>query len=115
MPTGLDQLEHIAVLMMENRSFDHMLGSLTAADARIDGITDADSGYSSWQIRAGSPQARGDLGSSHLKHSFADGLTLRVGGFPMISMMFAWGGPEGHHNNFNMNSSLLGGSSRPSL
>src|SRR5690349_16543181 len=25
--------------MMENRSFDHMLGSLTAVDPRIDGIT----------------------------------------------------------------------------
>jgi hypothetical protein len=58
---------------------------------------------------------RGDLGFSHLKHSFAGGLTLRAGGFPMISMMFAWGGPEGHHNIFNMNSSLLGGSARPFL
>ena len=57
----------------------------------------------------------GDLGFSHLKHSFAGGLTLRAGGFPMVSLMFAWGGPEGHHNIFNMNSSLLGGSARPSL
>ncbi len=40
MPTGLDQLKHIVVLMMENRSFDHMLGSLKAVDGRIDGITD---------------------------------------------------------------------------
>ncbi len=39
MPAGLDQLKHIVVLMMENRSFDHMLGSLSAVDARIDGIT----------------------------------------------------------------------------
>lgn len=58
---------------------------------------------------------RGDIGFSHLHHSFAAGLTLRAGGFPMVSMMFAWGGPEGHHNIFNMNSSLLGGGSRPSL
>jgi phospholipase C len=28
MPAGLDQLKHVVVLMMENRSFDHMLGSL---------------------------------------------------------------------------------------
>ena len=35
---GLDGLRHIVVLMMENRSFDHMLGSLTADDPRIDGI-----------------------------------------------------------------------------
>lgn len=58
---------------------------------------------------------RGDLGFSHLRHSFAGGLTLRAGGFPMVSLMFAWGGPEGHHNIFNMNTSLLGGSSRPFL
>ena len=58
---------------------------------------------------------RSDLGFSHLKHSFGAGLTLRAGGFPMVSMMFAWGGNEGHHNIASMNSSLLGGSARPSL
>jgi phospholipase C len=41
MPSGLDNLKHIVVLMMENRSFDHMLGSLTAVDSRIDGVTGA--------------------------------------------------------------------------
>jgi phospholipase C len=39
MAAGLDNLKHIVVLMLENRSFDHMLGSLTAVDARIDGVT----------------------------------------------------------------------------
>src|SRR5689334_22153400 len=40
MPTaGLDRLKHIVVLMMENRSFDHMLGGLKAQDARVDGLT----------------------------------------------------------------------------
>lgn len=58
---------------------------------------------------------RDDLGFSHLRHSFAAGLTLRAGAFPMIHIMFAWGGPEGNHNIFNMNSSLLGGATRPSL
>src|SRR6201993_196701 len=58
---------------------------------------------------------RDDLGFSHLRHSYAAGVTLRAGGFPMVSMMFAWGGPEGHHNIFNMGSSLLGGSARPRL
>ena len=38
-PAGLDNLKHIVVLMMENRSFDHMLGSLNAVDGRIDGVT----------------------------------------------------------------------------
>jgi hypothetical protein len=58
---------------------------------------------------------RGDLGFSHMKHSFAAGLTLRAGAFPLVQMMFAWGGNEGHHNIFNMNNSLLGGSARPLL
>src|SRR5712691_5878925 len=39
MSTGLDKLQHIVVLMMENRSFDHMLGSLKAVNAAIDGVT----------------------------------------------------------------------------
>ena len=41
MPPGLDNLKHIVVLMMENRSFDHMLGSLAAVNPNIDGITAA--------------------------------------------------------------------------
>lgn len=43
MPPGLDSLEHVVVLMMENRSFDHMLGSLKAVDPRIDGLTGTES------------------------------------------------------------------------
>lgn len=58
---------------------------------------------------------RGDVGFSDMKHSFAAGFTLRAGAFPMVSLMFAWGGPEGHHNILNMNTSLLGGSARPML
>jgi Phosphoesterase family len=40
MAPGLDKLQHIVVLMMENRSFDHMLGGLKAKDPRINGLTD---------------------------------------------------------------------------
>ena len=40
MPPGLDSLKHIVVLIMENRSFDHMLGSLQAVNPNIDGVTD---------------------------------------------------------------------------
>ncbi|MDP9053090.1 MAG: alkaline phosphatase family protein [Acidobacteriota bacterium] len=39
MTQGLQKLQHIVVLMMENRSFDHMLGSLRAVDPRINGLT----------------------------------------------------------------------------
>jgi len=58
---------------------------------------------------------RGDVDFQNLQHSFATGLTLRAGGFPQVFVLFAWGGPEGHHSIFNMNTSLLGGSARPSL
>jgi phospholipase C len=40
MAAGLDKLKHIVVLMLENRSFDHMLGSLKAVNPRIDGVSD---------------------------------------------------------------------------
>src|SRR5215472_6624525 len=38
MPGTLDHLEHIVVVMMSGRSFDHMLGGLKAQDPRIDGL-----------------------------------------------------------------------------
>jgi phospholipase C len=41
-PTGLDKLKHIVVLMMENRSFDHMLGGLKSIDPAIDGLSGAE-------------------------------------------------------------------------
>src|SRR6476660_7217027 len=39
-PLGLDTLKHLVVLMMENRSFDHMLGSLGAVNPNIDVFPD---------------------------------------------------------------------------
>ncbi len=43
MPPGLDKLKHLVVLMLENRSFDHMLGALKAVDPRIDGLDGTES------------------------------------------------------------------------
>jgi len=43
MSKGLDNLRHLVVLMMENRSFDHMLGALKAVDPRIEGLTGKES------------------------------------------------------------------------
>ena len=37
-PIGLDRLQHLVVLMMENRSFDHMLGDLKRVNPAIDGL-----------------------------------------------------------------------------
>jgi len=39
LPPGLANLQHIVVLMMENRSFDHMLGSLGVVNPNIDGVS----------------------------------------------------------------------------
>lgn len=38
MTVGLKNLKHIVVLMMENRSFDHMLGGLKKTNARVNGL-----------------------------------------------------------------------------
>ena len=38
MSAGLDNLKHIVVLMMENRSFDHMLGGLMKQYPKINGL-----------------------------------------------------------------------------
>ena len=42
-PPGKDALKHIVVLMMENRSFDHLLGGMKKDDPRIDGLTGTES------------------------------------------------------------------------
>lgn len=39
MSAGLDNLKHIVVLMMENRSFDHLLGFAATPNWPIDGLT----------------------------------------------------------------------------
>jgi hypothetical protein len=58
---------------------------------------------------------RSDFAVSDFKHSYGAGFTLRAGAFPMVTLMFAWGGPEGHHTIAGMDTSLLGGSARPPL
>lgn len=58
---------------------------------------------------------RGDLGPNPWLHSYSAGLTLRAGGFPQVFLLFSWGGNEGTHTIANVNTSLLGGSVRPSL
>jgi len=58
---------------------------------------------------------RSDLEFEHLVHSYSAGLTLRAGGFPMVYLTYSWGSGEGTHTSASMNTSLLGGSSRPSL
>lgn len=58
---------------------------------------------------------RGDIEFKHFVHSYSAGLTLRAGGFPMVFLTYSWGSGEGTHTSASINTSLLGGSSRPSL
>jgi phospholipase C len=201
MSAGLNNLKHIVVLMMENRSFDHMLGALKSEDPRINGLTGTESNLDTTNEPAkvlpqakfmsqldpdpdhhfpavhkqlyfgtpgppGTPSMGGFVQSywekrQDVKHSrqimdyfatdklvvlhalarnyavfngwfssipgptlfnraFAHygtsvGLTLRAGGFPLVSLLFSFGGHEGSHTSTRVNGSLLGGSARPSL
>ncbi|MBS1802721.1 MAG: hypothetical protein JST28_05110 [Acidobacteria bacterium] len=58
---------------------------------------------------------RGDISIDHLRHSFSAGFTVHAGGLPVLSFVYAWGGGEGSHTTANVDSSLLGSASRPSL
>ena len=55
------------------------------------------------------------LTSGTLRRTFGAGVTVRAGGVPMVTAWWAAGGGEGHHVAITMSTSLLGGSSRPSL
>ena len=35
---GADPIEHVVVVMLENHSFDRMLGSLRSVEAAVDGV-----------------------------------------------------------------------------
>jgi phospholipase C len=73
-----DPIQHIVVLMLENRSFDHMLGALRASNADIDGVDparpgvnlDAQNGNKAY---AQSPTATAYVGKDFkVPHEFAD-------------------------------------------
>jgi len=56
----------------------------------------------------------GDLGFDHFRHSWGVGVTVRAGGLPAVSLLFAFGGGEGTHTLANISPAFLG-SSRPSF
>jgi hypothetical protein len=89
-------------LMLLRGSFEHSLGKLPAGFKFL--VDEGRVGLHS-----------GDLGFSHLAHSYAAGLTLHAGGLPVVDLLFAWGGKEGTHTIANVSSSLLGGTARPPL
>ena len=89
-------------LMLLRGSFEHSLGKLPV-------------GFKFFVDEGRVGLHPGDLGFSHLAHSYAAGLTLHAGGLPVVDLLFAWGGKEGTHTLANVSSSLLGGTLRPSL
>jgi len=89
-------------ILLLQQSFEHSIGKLPLGFALM-----ADEGKVAL--------TRSDLGSNNWVHSFSAGLTLRAGGFPQVYLLFSWGGNEGTHTIANVNTSLLGGSARPSL
>src|SRR5580704_2185165 len=81
MAAGLDALKHIVVLMMENRSFDHMLGFARSADWQIDGLGGTESNRdSTGEIARVSKDARyaGDF-TPDPGHALFDSLTQLYG------------------------------------
>src|SRR5260370_1205816 len=76
-PAGLDNLKHIVVLMMENRSFDHMLGFAQSDTWPIDGLkgteTNVDSAGGAAQVSSDARYA-GDF-TPDPGHSVLDALT----------------------------------------
>ncbi len=92
MTKGLDSLQHIVVLMMENRSFDHMLGDLKQQNPAIDGLTGNESNPDTTgaQIKV-SPQAQfqGQLDPDPDHH------------FPGVDRQI-FGGQQGNNRQANM-------------
>jgi hypothetical protein len=55
------------------------------------------------------------LGFGDLRKSYGVGVTIRAGGIPAVLISWATGSNEGSHFAFTMSTTLLGGSTRPSL
>ena len=84
-------------LSIEHSIFDLPVGVIALADAGKVALT------------------RGALTTGPWQYSVSAGLTVRAGGIPALSLLYSRGGSEGGHASFLMSTTLLGGSSRPSL
>jgi hypothetical protein len=89
-------------LLLLRETFEHSLGKLPAGF--LFSVDEAKIGLN-----------RSDISFDHLQHTFTAGLTLHAGGLPVVYLLFAWGGNEGHHTTVAISNVLLGASSRPSL
>jgi hypothetical protein len=89
-------------LLLIHGAFEHSLGKIPIG--LFLGIDEAKVGL-----------RRDDISFSHLRHSYSGGITIHAGGLPTLYLGFAWGGNEGHRTIVNLNTALLGPSTRPSL
>jgi phospholipase C len=78
-PPARSGIEHVVVVMMENRSFDHLLGWLPTADGRQAGLTYADSAGVSHQTYGLAPDYTG-CGHPDPDHSYEGGRIQYDGG-----------------------------------
>jgi phospholipase C len=79
-PTGVDApFDHIVLLMMENRSFDHLLGWLPDAIGRQEGLTFTDNAGLTFPTYELAPDFQG-CSYEDPDHSFAGGLVHLDGG-----------------------------------
>ncbi len=101
LPSYADYRFRAPNLMLLRGSFEHSLGKWPV------GVQ--------FMADAGKLSLTHDVTSGPWVHSFAAGLTVRAGGFPVLSLLFAWGGGEGTHTLAQVNNALLGGGGRPSL
>ena len=89
-------------LLLLRETFEHSLGKLPAGF--LFSIDESKIGMN-----------RNDISFDHLRHTFTAGLTVHAGGLPVLSLLFSWGGNEGHHTAATISNTLLGASARPSL
>lgn len=101
LPSYADYRFRAPNVMLLRASFEHSLGKWPIGLA--------------FMADAGKVSLTHDFSVGPWVHSFGAGVTVRAGGFPVLTVMFAFGGGEGTHTLAQVNSSLLGGSSRPSL
>jgi phospholipase C len=76
---GASRIEHIVVVMMENRSFDHFLGWLPNADGRQEGLTYLDGAGTAHPTHPLAPDFTG-CGHPDPDHSYAGGRVQYDGG-----------------------------------
>jgi hypothetical protein len=53
--------------------------------------------------------ARGDLDFTHMRHSFGAGIVVTAGNLPVLKFYYAWGGHEGTHTTYTLNTNNFAG------